>query len=246
MTTAISTARPESINGFGTGFLNSDLKIPLGTVGTLRTQIEADLLLQNLMLVADAMGLGAYIHGSISPPVLLGDPKFTAQYGKMLGFEFATPPFKLLDIIRWQVLLPSLANLRAHPIGLKVGDEHLMKAKCPPYYATMKAAVDEVMAGKFGPKGIFKNSAVFTQIYKDQYGGTYLKEASDYSSDVIDCATDICNYIYETHGRFPAHVDAIYVPGVWLQVHHPDIEYYDKYFRDELTDAHREHDSLWH
>jgi hypothetical protein len=31
------------------------------------------------------------------------------------------------------------------------------------------------------------------------------------------CATDICNYIYETHGRFPAHVDAIYVPGVWLQ-----------------------------
>ena len=110
------------------GFLNSDIKVPLGTISTLRTQIEADLLLQNLMLVADAMGLGAYIHASISPPVLLGDPKFTGQYGKMLGFEFGTPPFKLLDIIRWQVLLPRLANLRAHPIGLKVGDEYLMKA----------------------------------------------------------------------------------------------------------------------
>ena len=46
---------------------------------------------------------------------------------------------------------------------------------------------------------------------------TDLKEASDCGGDVIDCATDICNYIYETHGRFPAHVDAIYVPGVWLQ-----------------------------
>jgi hypothetical protein len=228
------------------GFLNSDIKVPLGAVGTLRTQIEADLLLQNLMLVADAMGLGAYIHGSISPPVLLGDPKFTAQYGKMLGFEFATPPFKLLDIIRWQVLLPSLANLRAHPIGLKVGNDYLMKAKCPPYYATMKAAVDEVMAGKFGPDGIYKNTTMFAQIYNGQYGATYLKEASDYGSDVIDCATDICNYIYETHGRFPAHVDAIYVPGVWLQVHHLDIEYYDKYFRDGLTDAHRRHDRHWH
>src|SRR5262245_21934040 len=98
------------------GFLNKKLKVPLGTIGTLRTQIEADLLLQNIMLVAEAMGLGAYIHGSISPPVLLGDPKFTAQYGPMLGFDFATPRWRLLDILRWQVLLPKYSNLRAHPI----------------------------------------------------------------------------------------------------------------------------------
>jgi hypothetical protein len=39
------------------------------------------------MLGADAMGLGAWIHGSISPPVLLGDPKFRKRYGPMLGFE---------------------------------------------------------------------------------------------------------------------------------------------------------------
>ena len=40
------------------GFLNKDIKLPLGTVWSMRTQIEADLLLQNLMLTADAMGLG--------------------------------------------------------------------------------------------------------------------------------------------------------------------------------------------
>ena len=40
-------------------FLNGDIKVPLGVIGSLRTQIEADLLLQNLMLVAEAMGLGA-------------------------------------------------------------------------------------------------------------------------------------------------------------------------------------------
>ena len=116
----------------------------MGNIGTLRTQIEADLLLQNLMLVADAMGLGAYIHSSISPPVLLGDPKFTGQYGKMLGFDFVPPPFNLLDLLRWQVLLPKFANLRAHPVGLTVGGEHLIKAKCPPYYPSMSAAVDDV------------------------------------------------------------------------------------------------------
>ena len=60
----------------------------------MRTQIEADLLLQNLMLVAEAMGLGAWIHASVSPPVLLGDPKFKDQFGPMLGFEFVTPRFQ--------------------------------------------------------------------------------------------------------------------------------------------------------
>ena len=64
------------------GFLNKDIKIPLGTIGSMRTQIEADLLLQNLMLVAEAMGLGAWIHASVSPPVLLGDPKFKDQFGR--------------------------------------------------------------------------------------------------------------------------------------------------------------------
>ncbi|MER9171201.1 hypothetical protein NKI12_28510 [Mesorhizobium australicum] len=228
------------------GFLNADIKVPLGVIGTLRTQIEADLLLQNLMLVADAMGLGAYIHASISPPVLMGDPKFVAKYGPMLGFEFATPRWRLLDLLRWQVPLPSVANLRAHPIGLKVDGQYLIKAKSPPFYANMKEAVDEVMAGKFGPDGIYKDAKLFAQIYKADFGDRYLKEAAEYGSQVIECVTDICQYIYDTHGRFPAHVDAIHAPGVWMQVHHPDIEYYDRYFKNSLTDAHRNHDHNWH
>ncbi len=228
------------------GFLNQDIKIPLGVIGSLRTQIEADLLLQNLMLVADAMGLGAYIHATISPPVLLGDPKFVDQYGKMLGFDFVTPPFRPLDVKRWHIPLPKFANLRAHPVGLKVGDEYLIKAKCPPYYASMREAVDEVMAGKFGPRGIYKDSEMFAKIYKDDFGARYLRDAAEYGGDVIECVRDICQYIHDTHGRFPAHVDAIHVPGVWIQLHHPDIAYYDRFFRDGVTDVHRHHDDDWH
>ena len=63
---------------------------------------------------------------------------------------------------------------------------------------------------------------------------------------MIECVRDICQYIYDTHGRFPAHVDAIHVPGVWIQLHHPDIEYYDRFFRDGVTDVHRHHDDDWH
>ena len=228
------------------GFLNEAIKLPLGTIGSLRTQIEADLLVQNLMLVADAMGLGAWIHATIGPPVMLGDPKFKGQFGRMLGFDFATPPFKPLDALRWHVPLPRLADLRAHPIGLRAGDQQLIKAKCPPYYSTMSDAVDEVVRAKFGPGGVYQDRQVFQQIYKDDYGDRYLKEASEYAGDVVDCVRDICEYIYATHGRFPAHCDAIHVPGIWLQVHHPELEYYDRFFRAGLTEEHRRHAERWH
>jgi hypothetical protein len=40
------------------GFFNPDIKLALSAMGAMRTPIEADLLLQNLMLGADAMGWG--------------------------------------------------------------------------------------------------------------------------------------------------------------------------------------------
>lgn len=227
------------------GFLNKDIKLPLGAIASMRTQIEADLLVQTLFLVADAMGLGAWIHGAISPPVLLGDPKFTKAYGKMLGFDFVTPKWKLIDLLRWHVPLPRFANLRAHPVGLRHKGERLIKGSCPPYFDTMAEAVDAVIAEKFGPGGIYKDEAVFGRIYKGDFGKEYLREASDYSADVIDCTRDICTYIHKTHGRFPAHTDAIHVPGIWLQVHNVELEYYDRFFSKGVTQPQRDHDRNW-
>jgi len=228
------------------GFLNKDIKLPLGTIWSMRTQIEADLLIQNLFLMAEAMGLGAWIHGSISPPVLMGDPKFIKQYGAMLGFDFVTPKWKLADLLRWHVPLPKYANLRSTAVGLRHKGEHLIKGSCPPYYDSMAEAVDAVVAAKFGPDGIYRDPATFDKIYRERFGETYLKEAREYPQDVIDCTRDICTYIYQTHRRFPAHVEAIHAPGIWLQIHHLEHEYYDAYFRHGQTQAHRDHDKAWH
>jgi hypothetical protein len=230
------------------GFLNKKIKLPLGAIWAMRTQIEADLILQNLMLVADAMGLGAWIHASIAPAVLLGDPKFRKTYGSMLDFDWVTPKWKPADVLRWQVPLPfpRFAQLRANAVGLRHKGEHLIKAMCPPNYGSMAEAVDTVIADKFGPNGIYADEALFERIYKGDFGAKYLSEASDYTADVIACTRDICTYIYETHGRFPAHCETIHVPGVWLQTHHVEEEYYDRFFRHGLTDAHRVHDHDWH
>jgi hypothetical protein len=228
------------------GFLNPNLKLPLGTLWAMRTQIEADLLLQNLMLTADAMGLGAWIHASMAPPVLLGDPKFRKTYGPMLGFDWAVPRWKLADVVRWQVPLPMYANLRATCVGLRHKGEHLIKAMCPPNYESMAEAVDVVVADKFGPNGIYTDEALFERIYRGEFGRQYLEQASTYSADVISCTRDICTYIYETHGRFPAHTDTIHVPGVWLQAHHVEEGYYERFFQHGLTAQHERHDERWH
>ncbi|MEV5375949.1 hypothetical protein AB0L26_08215 [Streptomyces nondiastaticus] len=228
------------------GFLNKDIKLPLGAIWAMRTQIEADLLLQNLMLTADAMGLGAWIHASLAPPVMLGDPKFRKTYGAMLGFDWATPRWKPADLLRWHVPLPRFSGLRATAVGLRHDGGHLIKAMCPPNYASMADAVDAVVADKFGPKGIYSDEGLFARIYRGEFGSQYLRQASDYSADVIACTRDICTYIYETHGRFPAHCDTIHAPGVWLQAHHVENDYYERFFRNGLTEDHRLHDQRWH
>ncbi|MFB9963885.1 hypothetical protein [Sinosporangium siamense] len=228
------------------GFLNGDLKLPLGVLGPMRTQIEADLLLQNMMLVADAMGLGAWIHATIHPQIMLGDPKFSPTYGRMLGFDFVTPRFRLPDVVRWQVPLPRFAGVRSHPVGLRVDGEHLIKAACPPNYASMEEAVEAVGREKFGPSGIYGDAQLFNRIYKGDFGRRYLAEAQEYDRKVIDCVRDICVYIHATHGRFPAHTDAVHVPGIWLQTHHVENEYYERFFRNGVTDAHARHAEQWH
>ncbi|WP_353945851.1 hypothetical protein ABII15_32510 [Streptomyces sp. HUAS MG91] len=240
--------RPAGVRKWiGNGFLNKDLKLPLGALGPMRTQIEADLLLQTVMLTAEAMGLGAWIHASLNPQIALGDPKFRKVYGRMLGFTFVTPRWRLADLWRWHVPLPKYQNLRSHPVGLTdpATGAPLIAAACPPTHASMAEAVDAVVAAKFGAGGTYADKDVFTRIYKDDYGQRYLAEASEYDERVVDCARDICTYILATHRRFPAHTDAVHVPGIWLQAHHVEGEYYERFFTHGLTDAHRAHDTLW-
>jgi hypothetical protein len=219
------------------GFLNKDIKLPLGVLGPMRTQIEADLLLQNLMLVIQAMGLGGWIHASVGPPYLLGNPDVSSEKG--LGFTWEKPRFRLLDFFRWGTFLTAP---RAHPVGLR----DLIRGMCPPYYQNMADAVDAVVAIKYGPGGIYQNRAYFDGIFRGDGGERYLEEVPHYRPEVVDCVKDVCTYIHRTHGRFPAHVDAIYVPGVWIQVHHLDLEYYDKLFKNGYTETHAKHQSLWH
>jgi hypothetical protein len=110
----------------------------------------------------------------------------------------------------------------------------------------MADAVQAVVDDKYRAGGAYGDDAYFRRIFQGDRGDKYLKEVPHYRDDVIACTKDICTYIYERHGRFPAHCDAIYAPGVWLQAHHLDLHYYDTLFNNGYTETQREHQRLWH
>jgi hypothetical protein len=74
----------------------------------------------------------------------------------------------------------------------------------------------------------------------------FLKEGEHYTANAIAYTKEVCTYIWDTYGRFPAHVDAFYQPGTWLQVCHLEMEYYAKYFEPGLYRNQAGHDAAWH
>ena len=76
------------------------------------------------------------------------------------------------------------------------------------------------------------------------------KDADDfvrrYSDKGIAATIAFCEYIAQTYGRFPAHVDA-FKSIVACQAHHLDLDFYDKYYPPAaLSQCHHEHQMAWH
>jgi hypothetical protein len=221
------------------GFINKAYPIPLGFMNTFRIHIESDLLIQNLLLSIQAMGLGGWVHAAFAGPYLLGAPDSASRYGPGLGFRFVKPRLRLRRLL---IPITPLPAWKPNPVGL----DGVLEGYCPPYYKNMSDAVDALLERKYGPKGLYKDPQYFDKVFKPGLTCRYLEEVPHYTPEVISCAKDICNYIYETYGRFPAHVDAMYVPGVWVQAHHLDLEYYDKFYQHGYSDSQINHQMLWH
>ncbi len=221
------------------GFLNKKLPIPMGYMGTFRIHIEADLLVQNALLAIQAMGLGGWVHAAFAGPILMGDPEYRDRYGPGLSFRYEEPNKRLRRLFRFLTPLPTW---RPNPVGL----DGILEAYTPPYYKDMSEAIDALLETKYGPKGHYKDPKGFDGIFKEGLAERFLDEVPHYSDDVVACAKDVCNYIYDTYGRFPAHIDAIFVPGVWVQAHHLDLDYYDQLYKGGYSESQAKHQERWH
>jgi hypothetical protein len=218
------------------GFVSPDVPAPLGSLTTVRTDYEAHFLMQNLMLTGEALRLGGWVHGApMIPHVWKRDPA-TGNLG--LGFrEYSAKPassrFK-----RWPPVPASQPNY--------VGIDGVLEGLCPPYVTDMDAAVDQVLEEKFGDGGTYADAEVFAQVYKDTATAeTYMKHAGHPPAEAVEYTKEICRYLVETYGRFPAHTDAFHLPGIWVQFSHLELEYYERFGNPAHTRRQAEGKEIW-
>jgi hypothetical protein len=215
------------------GFCNADISAPLGFSRALRTDYESFFLLQNLMLVAQGMGLGGWIHSSVFAPWVLHNDPAKQEFG--LPFRMHEPEKTWL---RW----PPLPATQPNPVGI----DGVLEGLCPPYIGSMSEAVDVVIAEKYGAQGMYSDAATFAVPFKKAADADeYLRHQTPFSPKAIEYCKEICTYVFETYGRFPAHVDAFYVPGIWLQVSHLELEYYEKFYKPDLVTRQAAHAATW-
>ena len=218
------------------GFATPDTPAPLGSLNNMRTDYEAHFLMQNLMLTGEALRLGGWVHGApMIPYVWRRDP----AKGE-LGLGFREYSAKTFDS-RWKRWPPVPASQPNY-----VGIDGVLEGLCPPYVTDMDAAVDQVLEEKFGEGGTYADPEVFGQVYKDRATAeTYMKNAGHPPAEAVQYTKEICRYLVETYGRFPAHTDAFHLPGVWVQFSHLELEYYERFGHPAHTRRQAEGKEIW-
>ncbi|MCW8086888.1 hypothetical protein [Sabulicella glaciei] len=170
-------------------------------------------------LMLQALGLGGWMYTGINPFTVMGASGNPAVPG--LGFRFDMLP--------------------GNPLPHFTGLPGIFEAHVPPHHASMRAAVETVVARKFGAGGPFD----------PKQGGSYRENAAVRSSaapidaEAIEIATVMSEYVFSTFGRFPATVPAVFLK-TYLQAHRLDTEFYDRHHAPgAYLRTHARHDRNW-
>jgi hypothetical protein len=203
------------------GFLDRDHILPLSHLERQACYFmfsEPAIICQNMFLATEAIGLGGWMHCGI----------VSREIFEALGFG---------------AIVPREVSALANPIGL----DGIFEAYCPPYFSSMDAAVDSVLApllrARSTPAIPGQPPGPVPYLISD---AEHRARAVEISEEGIACTKAVCNYVYDTYGRFPGTVDAMHL--MWLmQVHHLDTDFYDRFYRPgAYGKTHAAHIAAWH
>jgi len=205
------------------GLLNDSKRIPLSVMHQMAYEAicaELAFMGHNIVLTLQAIGLGGLYFSGLNRWSILG--AFADKGIKGMGFRFERNE-------HW-----TLPN----PVGL----DGIYEALCPPYYPNMRAAVEEFVKRKFGAKGAYdKNTQGPWKDSKAIKGGM-----SPYSDEFVDCLSEVAQYIFNKHGKFPGTFSTIVLPG-YVQAIHLETEYYDRFYTSgAYLNSHADHMRIWH
>jgi hypothetical protein len=205
------------------GLLDPNKRLPISELQHDVLQcvcLETAFMGHNIVLMLQAMGLGGLFFNGIDDLSVLGASAGDGVKG--LGFRF-------VEDERW---------ITPNPVGLP----GIYEALCPPNYTDMRTAVEAFVAGKFGSNGAYDPTTPGP--WKES--GRIKQTVEPYSSDFVDCMTEMAQYIYNKYGKFPGTRSSIMLPS-FVQAHHIDTDFYDKYYKEgAYLDTHAKHFDQWH
>jgi hypothetical protein len=239
--------RPAGVGRFGRsrgGHLQDDPRgnfmVPVQAFESLvgeYVMAEQAMMIQNLSLMAQAIGLGGFPHWAAHP----------FAWFQALDFQMAEmPASQFLGMgwaRRWAVRLLGLDQKVPYAVGLERNGVPLLKPFCPPHYTSMEAAVHAVVELKFGPQGIFRHKAT-ESVWSNP--SAVAAASSEPSASTIAATVAYCEYLYDRYGRFPAYGTPLNT-RFGFQANHLDLDFYERHYRPEaLTDTQRDHMKNWH
>lgn len=195
--------------------------------------LEQGAILQNLGLMAEALGIGGFAHFAAHPFVWLQTLGFRMQEPRASRIYGLGPVRKaFLRLLNKDIPVPTA-------VGLEKEDDVLLKPFCPPYYSSMEEAVRAFVEYKYAAgRGTFRDGGEATA-WRD--GESVQARIPRYSDEAIAATIAYCQYIYDRYGRFPAH-NGPFRTVLAYQAHHVDPDFYARFYRDgALNEAQRNH-----
>jgi hypothetical protein len=189
---------------------------------------EHGMVLQNLALMTEALGLGGF-------------PNFARHefsWFKALGFRMSTMPASHYAGAPWFLSAPARwfgkDPLLTYPLGLEQDNRVLLKPFCPPYYQSMEEAVRAFVETKFGADGTYRGGA---QQCSWREAASRAADIPAPSAAAVDATIAYCEYVYRRYRRFPAYT-APFRTVIGFQVCRVDVDFYDRFYEnDALPEA---------
>ena len=185
--------------------------------------VEQGMMLQNLGLMSQALGLGGY-------------PNFANHefaWFQALGFRMEQMPVNRYVGAGWLASLAMKLLKRnpdiPYPVGLERNGEVLLKPFCPPYYHSMADAVRAVVEAKYGANGLYRSAGQGSAWTRHN---EVVQEVPRVSEATIEATIAYCEYLWQRYGRFPVYLPP-YRTVLGFQACHLDAEFYEQFYKPE-------------
>jgi hypothetical protein len=183
--------------------------------------LEQGMMLQNLGLMTQALGLGGF-------------PNFANHdFGWFEALEFRLqrmPASRYLGAGWLTSLAMRLLGRDPEipcPLALEREGDVLLKPFCPPYFSSMTEAVRAVVDLKFGPQGVFRGPGEGSA-WTDPRSVT--STIPPVTEPAIEATIAYCEYVWQRYGRFPVYMPP-YRTILGFQACHLDAEFYDRFYQ---------------